>query len=312
MLNQPNTPEMKSTEPNSRREFLIKSAILMSGLALPLSSCESGSAPKYKMGLQLFTIRDAMADDPVGSLKQAKLMGYEDFETYGYEPAKGKYYGFGSKAFRSILDDMNLSTSSGHYDFSNYFARPEDEMMRYVDSCITGAKALGQDYITWPWLHPDFRTIEHFKILADKLNRIGERVNEAGLGFAYHNHDFEFIDHGGEEGYDIIFNRTEPNLVKLQLDLYWAVHSSKLSPVELVNKQPDRFVMWHIKDMDKITRDYSELGNGSIDYDKMLSQIDQSGLQYYFLEQGGNFAENSMKSIADSAAYFKQHLQKYL
>ncbi len=303
---------MTLNEPNSRREFLRKSTVLLSGLVLPLSSCSLNSAPKFKMGLQLFTIRDAMADNPIESLKQAKRMGYEDFETYGYEPAIDKYYGFGSKEFRSILDDMGLSTSSGHYDFSNYFDKPVDEMMRYVDACIKGANTIGQDYITWPWLHPDFRTIDNFKKLSDLLNVIGERVTKAGLGFAYHNHDFEFIDHNGEQGYDIIFNQTDPGLVKLQLDLYWAVYASKLSPIELVNKQPDRFVMWHIKDMDKLTRDYSELGNGSIDYDKMLSQIDQSGLQYYFLEQGGNFAESSMKSIADSASFFKTHLQKYL
>lgn len=264
------------------------------------------------MGLQLFTIRDAMAKEPVESLEQAMQMGYEDFETYGYEPVSDKYYGFKSKEFKSILDDMGLSTSSGHYDFSNYFDQPTDAMLRYVDSCINGALALDQDYITWPWLHPDFRNIEGFKSLTDKLNIIGERVNNAGLGFAYHNHGFEFVDHDGEQGYDIILSQTDSDLVKLQLDLYWAVHSSKRSPKELIDSEPGRFVMWHIKDMDKITRDYSELGNGSIDYDQMLSSIDQSGLKYYFLEQGGNFEYSDMQGIADSANYFKQHLQKYL
>ncbi|MFY0591079.1 MAG: sugar phosphate isomerase/epimerase [Roseivirga sp.] len=281
-------------------------------MALPLSGCQLATSKKHKMGLQLFTIRDAMAKDPLGSLKQAKMMGYEDFETYGYDPETNQYYGFDSKVFKELLDDLDLGTSSGHYDFSNYFGKPTDQMMRYVDHCIIGADAIGQDYITWPWLHPDFRSIENYKKLAGLLNVIGEHVDKAGLGFAYHNHDFEFIDHNGEQGYEIIFNQTDSSLVKFQLDMYWVVHSSKLSPIELVQKQPDRFVMWHIKDMDKVTRDYSELGNGSIDYEKMLSEIDQSGLQYYFLEQGGNFTESSMKSIAESAAYFKKNLQKYL
>lgn len=303
---------MKSLKPASRRNFLYKSAILLSGIALPLSSCQLNANRKYKMGLQLFSIRDAMAEDPIDSLKKVVPMGYEDLETYGYEPVKGEYYGFKSKELKQILDDFNLSTSSGHYDFSNYFDQSDEAMERYVDQCIAGADALGQAYITWPWLHPQFRTIENFKLLSEKLNRIGGQVTKAGLGFAYHNHDFEFIDHDGEQGFDIIFNQTDPSLVKLQLDLYWAVHSSKLSPIELINKQPDRFVMWHIKDMDKVTRDYSELGNGSIDYNVMLSEMDHLGLQYYFLEQGGNFAQNSMKSIADSAAFFKKHLRKYL
>ena len=94
--------------------------------------------------------------------------------------------------------------------------------------------------------------------------------------------------------------------------MYWVAHSSKLSPSELIAKHPGRFVMWHIKDMDKETRDYTELGNGSIDYISMLSEIDSDALQYYYLEQGSNFAENSMQSVADSASYFKKHLRQYL
>ena len=189
---------------------------------------------------------------------------------------------------------------------------PEGELMRYVDQSIEGAQVLGQPYITWPWLDPDFRSIEKFKSLTPLLNRIGERITKAGLGFAYHNHDFEFIDHNGENGYDIIMRETDPALVKLQIDLYWTMHSSKLTPTQLFNKQPGRFVMWHIKDMDKKTRDYTELGNGSIDYTKILPEAAKAGLQYYYLEQGGNYATNSMQSITDSANYFKKNLEKLL
>lgn len=134
----------------------------------------------------------------------------------------------------------------------------------------------------------------------------------AGLGFAYHNHGFEFEDHNGQIGFDIILNETDPELVKLQLDWYWVMHSSKLRPAEWIAKAPKRYVMWHIKDMDKITRDYSELGNGSIDYNQILPEASQEGLEFYYLEQGGNFAKDSMQSIADSAIYFKENLQKFL
>jgi sugar phosphate isomerase/epimerase len=105
---------------------------------------------------------------------------------------------------------------------------------------------------------------------------------------------------------------TDPALVKLQLDLYWIMHSSKLGPSELFIKQPGRFVMWHIKDMDKISRDYSELGNGSIDFTVILPEASRAGLQYYYIEQGGNFAKNPMQSITDSADYFKKNLEKHL
>ena len=137
-------------------------------------------------------------------------------------------------------------------------------------------------------------------------------MTNAGLEFAYHNHDFEFTDHNGQQGYDIILAGTDPSLVKLQMDMYWVEHSSKKSPSELIADNPGRFVMWHIKDMDKVTRDYSEMGNGSIDYKTLLSTIAKEDLQYYYIEQGGNFAESSMKSITDSAEYFKKNLQRYL
>ena len=105
---------------------------------------------------------------------------------------------------------------------------------------------------------------------------------------------------------------TDPALVKLQLDLYWVMHSSRLSPAQLIAKQPGRFVMWHIKDMDKKTRDYSELGNGSIDYTVILPEASRAGLQYYYIEQGGNFAKDPIQSVTDSAAYFKKNLERYL
>ena len=154
--------------------------------------------------------------------------------------------------------------------------------------------------------------MDNFKLLAEKLNKMGEQVKAAGLGFAYHNHDFEFTDHHGENGYDTILYNTDASLVKLQMDMYWVVHSSKKSPAQLIAQHPGRYVMWHIKDMDKITRDYTEMGNGSIDYVDILSTIDTDALEYYYIEQGGNFAHDSMRSIADSAAYFKKNLKTFL
>lgn len=264
------------------------------------------------MGLQLFSIHKDMTNDPVATLKAVKAMGYEDFETYGFDENKGTYYGYKAPAFKKILDDLHVTASSGHYAFSPYLLKPDDDLNRFVDQCIKGAHTLGMKYITWPWLAPGLRTPDNFRLLAKKLNTIGERVTAAGLGFAYHNHDFEFTDYGGKNGYDIILSETDPSLVKLEMDLYWVMHSSKLSPKELVKNQPGRYVMWHIKDMDKVSRDYTELGNGSIDYVNILPDPMVSGLEFYYLEQGGNFADSPLKSMADSAEYFKKHLEKYL
>ena len=143
---------------------------------------------KYKIGLQLFTIRDAMEKDVISSLKAVRELGYEDLEIYGYNGNEGSYYGYKSADFKKVLEDHQLTTSSGHYDLPSFYDKPEDQRKRYVDQCIEGAHILGQDYITWPWLDPKFRSIDGYKKLSHQLNTIGEQVVKGGLGFAYHNH----------------------------------------------------------------------------------------------------------------------------
>lgn len=264
------------------------------------------------MGLQLFSIHEAMTEDPVATLQAVKAMGYQDFETFGFDGEKGTFYGYKSSEFRKILDDLQITASSGHFGFSTFLDKPADDLKRFTDQCIKGARELDIKYITWPWIAPEQRTINTYKRMSEKLNVIGEQVTDAGLGFAYHNHGFEFTDHNGDNCYDIILNETDPELVKLQMDMYWVMHSSSFTPGELVRNQPGRYVMWHIKDMDKVTRDYTELGNGSINYAELLPDPVESGLEFYYLEQGGNYAHTPMKSAADSADYFKKHLQKML
>ncbi len=295
-----------------RRTFVKNSGLLLSASLLPTPLFSVVEKPKYKMGLQAFTIRDAMAKDLIGSLKIVKSLGYEDLELYGFDAKNIAYYGYKATEFKSVLDDLGLSSSSCHYGFTDYVYSSKDKLDKFVDNCITGALALNNSYITWPWMAPEYRNRKTFEHLPDLLNRIGEQVNKAGLSFAYHNHDFEFHNYGESTGFDIIVSGTDPTLVKLQLDLYWAVHSSQKTPKELIAMAPERFVMWHIKDMDKLTRDYSELGNGSIDYLEILPTLDTSGLKFYYLEQGSNFAHNSIQSITDSANFFKNNLQRFL
>jgi len=294
-----------------RRDFIKTGA--MGGVSILASPfLHFNLSNQYKLGYQLYSIRDRMATDPIGTIRALKDVGYQDFEIYGYDASKDKIYGFQPKDFKAILDDLGLTVSSGHYGFSEYLHQSDSNLEKFVDQCIVAAKALNSSYITWPWLDPALRTLDHFKLMAEKLNKIGEQVNQAGLGFAYHNHGFEFEDHNGVTGYQIILQETDPTLVKLQLDMYWVMHSSNQTPKEIIDSQPGRVVMWHIKDMDKKTRDYTELGNGSINYIKELPDPKKSGLDYFYIEQGGNFAENSMQSAIDSALYFKEHLKDKL
>lgn len=294
-----------------RRTFVKNSGLALTAGLLPIPTFSRGEKKSYKMGLQAFTIRDAMDKDLLGSLKTVKSLGYEDLELYAFDAVKIAYYGHSAADFKVILDDFGLSSSSCHYGFSDYLNASKEALRKFVDTCIKGADALNNSYITWPWMAPEQRTLETFERLPELLNTIGEQVNQAGLGFAYHNHDFEFHTYGDKTGFDMILKGTDPKFVKIQLDLYWAVHSSHKTPKELIAMAPERFVMWHIKDMDKVTRDYSELGNGSIDYSTMIPSLDSSALEFYYLEQGGNFAKNSIQSITDSAQFFKKNLEQF-
>lgn len=296
----------------NRRNFIENTGLLAMSAVLPLPTFSMSIKPKFKLGLQLYTVHQDMIKDPIATLMEAKTMGYEDFETFGFDGEKGIYYGYKAAEFKKILEDLQISTNSGHYGFSPYLNKSDDDLKRFVEQCINGSHALNMKYIVWPYLAPEQRTLDNFKLMSEKLNVIGEQVNASGLGFAYHNHGFEFIDYDGENGYEIILRETDPSLVKLQMDMYWVMHSCNLTPKELISKQPGRYVMWHLKDMDKVTKDYTELGNGSIDYVKILPDPVESGLQYYYLEQGGNYAQSPMQSVAECAKYFKKNLQRYL
>ncbi|MEM9930145.1 MAG: sugar phosphate isomerase/epimerase [Bacteroidota bacterium] len=298
-----------------RRSFLSQSSLLGAAALLPATSQampNQPQAPKYKMGYQLFSVRDDMAKAPKATLTALAKMGYQDFEIYGYDPEADTIYGYKPADFKKILADQGLTATSGHFGFSPFLDQSPDALKKFVDQCIQCAQVIGMPYITWPWMAPEQRNLATFKRLPAILNRIGEQVTKAGLGFAYHNHGFEFTNHDGEIGYDLIMNETDPELVKLQIDMYWVMHSAKRSPKALVEAQPGRFVMWHIKDMDALTRDYTELGNGSINYLNVLPDPVASGLEYVYIEQGGNFAKSAMQSAADSAVYYKKHLQQLL
>ena len=289
----------------NRRRFIQAGALASAALASPVAA----QRRQYKMGLQLFTVRAPMRTDVDGTLTRIAGMGYEEVETYGFDPAGLGYYGLPAKEFAGRLSARKMTSPSGHYDLNEFAATSVDDLKRYVDRCIEGARVLGQAYITWPLLPEGFRTIDKIKVIAERLNIAGAQVKKAGLQLAYHNHDFEFVDQNGQKGYDIILKETDPALVKLQVDLYWMAHANE-SPHEWFKRAPGRFVMWHVKDMHKVSRDYTELGNGSIDFTRIWPDASLAGLQHYFVEQGGNFTHDPMRSIADSAEYMKRLLMK--
>lgn len=289
----------------SRRTFLQQAAFASAAALAPMSQ----AAPSgYKMGLQLYTIRDAMRRDVDGTLRRVAGLGYEEVETYGFDPEGLGYYNLPARGFAQRLRDHGLTSPSGHYDLNRFATASDDDLHRYVDRCIEGAKLVGHRYITWPFLEEPLRPIESFSRIVGRFNAIGERVAKGGLQFAYHNHGFEFTEQDGRIPYDVVLRDTDPKLVKLQVDLYWLSRDSTQSPRYWFERAPGRYVMWHVKDMHKVSRDYTELGNGTIDYTKIWPDAAFSGMQHFFVEQGSNFARDSMQSIADGAAYVKRYL----
>jgi sugar phosphate isomerase/epimerase len=290
----------------SRRTFLKQAGLLTSAALL---SSAFTSKEKFKLGLQLYTMREPMAADAAGTLKKIAAIGYQELETYGYDPDKNQYYGYDAKTFYNVLNDNNLSTSTGHYDLNLFVNKPADDLKRYVDQCIEGAHALHQEYITWPWLDPESRSLDKFKVVAEKLNVIGEQARKANLIVAYHNHNFEFIEHDGKIGYDIILDETDQSLVKMQMDLYWISNASKLTAHDWFVKYPGRFVMWHLKDMDKINRElHKEMGLGSIDFKSIMPDTKLAGVKHVFVEQGNNLMADPFESITISAKYVTKNL----
>jgi sugar phosphate isomerase/epimerase len=264
--------------------------------------------PRYRLGLQLYTLRAAMADDVESTLARVAGMGYREVETYGFDPERLGFYGLDARTFAGRLRDHGLTAVSGHFDLNRHVSTSLDDLVRYVDRCIEGAHAIGQSYITWPYLDEGDRSIEAFKIVAERLNVAGARIRQAGLQLAYHNFDYEFVEHDGRIGYDIILADTDPDLVKLQIDLYWIARASTRTPHEWFARQPGRFVMWHVKDMHRVSRDYTEVGNGSIDFSRIWPDAELSGLRHFFVEQGANFTHDPFRSVADSAEYVKRYL----
>lgn len=308
----------------NRRNFIQQSGLLAAGM-LFASACTSGEQNTENkttdttdtaaaatgdgtaagvVGLQLYSLRELIGKDVNGVLAKVATAGYKNVETYGYD-AKNLFWGQQPKAFKQILDDHQLMSSSGHYMPITYMGGGSDEEVKLF---IDAAKALGQQYLIIPFLMEDIRkSADDYKTIAGRMNKAGELCKAAGIGLAYHNHAFEFTDFNGTTGYDILLKETDPELVKMELDLYWVV-AGKKDPIAMFKQSPGRFVAWHVKDMDKQdSKLNTEIGTGSIDFKPIFAEAKLAGVEYYIVEQE-NFKIDPFESITKSCAYVKDEL----
>ncbi|MCF6141257.1 sugar phosphate isomerase/epimerase [Flavobacterium sp. K77] len=289
---------------NKRREFLINTSLALGALAIAPSF--AFEAKRKAIGIQLWTLRDTLPKDVKGVLAQVGKAGFTEVETFGYAPKTG-FFGTSVKDFKLMLDDNGLKASSNHFDFNSMI---KDGSTDLVSDYITTANTLGSTYITVPYIVADLRgtTADAYKKLAEHVNKIGGICKSGGLKLAYHNHDFEFTKFGTTNGYEILLNNTDKDLVDFEMDLYWVVRSGN-NPLELFKKYPGRFSMWHVKDMDKANPDFNaEIGTGAIDFKAIFTQSKQAGMKRFFLEHESNYKPNPIESAATSFNYIKKNL----
>lgn len=319
---------------NSRRSFIQQVALMTAGLALPSSlfSCKPATeASGRKLGIQLYTLRDQLTKDVKDTIAKVAQAGYEQVETYfGYNGPGSTFWGLTTDQLKALLKEHNLTTPSGHYQLSDYLTlgNGKDEALKAQADL---AAALGQEYFTIPVPPMDLIAkypvpADDYKFVAAQLNKAGELLKKSNIKVAYHNHFWEFrkLADGKSTAYDILLNETDPALVHFELDLFWAKKAGQ-DPVQLFEKAPGRFPMWHVKDMSKdapqpvadtgtidlskITNDikFAEVGTGTIDFKAIFAKAKTAGVQYFFVEQD-QITIDPFVSIKQSADYVKKNL----
>lgn len=290
---------------NNRRTFIKQSSLLSAGLLMnPAEMLKKNK----NVGIQLYTLRESIAKDPKGVIKNIAAAGYREVEMFGLS-TDNKFFGLTVNEFALLLKDNNLKSPSGHY-MPEQFLFENGNGDDVKNFCEVG-NSLGNKYIIIPWMKEERRkTIEQYKALAERINKAAVIVKAAGLQLAYHNHDFEFADINGEHGYDILLNNTDKDLVKMEMDLYWVVRAG-YNPVDLFKKQPGRFHLWHVKDMNKAdSKQNTEVGNGSVDFKTIFANAKLSGVKHYIVEQENNYVPDFIGSIKTSCSFVKNKLMK--
>src|SRR6185295_6781427 len=292
----------------SRRVF-IKSASALSAAVFvkgPLGTL--AAAPV--IGLQLYTVRDAMGKDPLATLAQVAKIGYNSVENATYTGTE-KFYGMDAATYKKVLANNGLKANSGHYRLGEEQEKGADvngTILHDWQRAVDDASAVGLKYMVCAYLSANERgDLDHYKKLADIFNKAGETCKKSGIQFCYHNHDFEFQVQNGVFPYDILLEKTDKNLVKMEVDLYW-VKKAGQNPLALFQKHPGRFPLWHVKDMSKeASQTFAEVGNGIIDFKTIFQHKAEAGMKYFFVEQD-KCPGSPIDSITQSYKFIRSNL----
>ena len=212
-----------------------------------------------QVALELYTVRDETKRDFEGTLRRVAHMGYAGVEFAGYG-------NLSAQAMQALLAETGLKVAGTHVGLDGLSGEKLDESIQYC-------RAIGCPVMVLPWLAQERRTLDGIRALAPQLNSIGQRCRDAGIDFGYHNHDFEFASVEGRTLLDHLLENTDPNLVKIELDVYWAAYAGH-DPLALLNRLGDRITLIHFKDM-AADRSMTEVGKGTLDMQGMTAFAQQ-------------------------------------
>lgn len=259
-----------------------------------------------KVGVQLYTVRDAMKADFAGSIAKVAAIGYKEVEFAGYFDHK-------PADVRALLDKDGLTAPSCHFGY--------DVVQKHWPETLDAAHVIGHKFIVCPWIDESERkTADGWKRISETFNKAGEASKKAGIQFGYHNHWWEFVPDanlGGKLPYDYLLESTDTKLVKMEMDLAW-ISVTGQDPVSYFNRFPGRFPLVHVKDFKSIPHltseqlakfdsrkleeeDMTEAGSGAIDWKRLFSNADKAGMKHFFVEHDS--PKDGFASIATSYKY---------
>ena len=276
----------------SRRDFMRQSTTLLGGTLLAPSIWTEMKRAKH-IGLQLYSVRDEMKKDPLGTLKQLSAMGYREAEPAAYTGAypesykERKIHGYTSKEFRKITDDLGIKLPSSHVVFSmKHWDDTKKDMIDTWKYVVEDALIMGQKYIISPSFDADKTKLDACKKGIDIYNQVGMITAKAGLRFGFHNHHQEFTQKfDGEYLYDIMLKNFDLQYVCQQLDIC-NLTMANVDPMRWLQMYPKHFELMHVKDRDKNKEESTILGDGLLKMDEILTFArKKTKIKYWVLEQ---------------------------
>jgi sugar phosphate isomerase/epimerase len=277
---------------NSRRDFIRNSSLVIAGTIAFSNEAFAVKKRKQLVGIQLYSVRDEMKKDPLGTLNQLAAMGYTVVEHANY--VNRKFYGYSATEFKKILDDLGLKMVSGHTVMnSQQWDKEKNDFKDSWKETVEDAAILGQNYVISPSMDNKIRkAYDKLMEFMDVFNKSGELCKKSGMKFGYHNHDFEFSEKlNGITLYDIILKNTDPALVMQQLDT-GNLYNGGATAEEIIKKYPGRFESLHVKDEIKSEEKGNEkyestiIGKGITNLKQNLKFIKKAGgTKHLIIEQ---------------------------